>query len=157
VKYPLLNLLLALLWSAAVGSVDPAHLVVGFVVGYLVLWLARPLLGPTSYFGKLLEALRFTAFFVFELVLSNLRVAWDVVTPKAYRRPGVVAVPLEEASDVEITVLANLVTLTPGSLSLDVSPDRRHLYVHSMFVRNPELTRSDIKKGFERRVLELFR
>jgi multicomponent Na+:H+ antiporter subunit E len=153
----LLNLLLALLWAAVVGSFDPAHLVTGFVVGYVVLWIARPVLGPTRYFGKLFEAVRFVVFFVYELVLANLRVAWDVLTPRAYRRPGVVAVPLEPDSDVEITLLANLVTLTPGSLSLDVSPDRRYLYVHAMFVDDPEELRREIKEGFERRVLELLR
>jgi multicomponent Na+:H+ antiporter subunit E len=153
----LLNLLLALLWAAVVGSVDPAHLLTGFVVGYGVLWLARPVLGPTRYFGKLVEALRFVTFFVYELVLSNLRVAWDVLTPKAYRRPGVVAVPLDAESDVEITLLANLVTLTPGSLSLDIAPDRSCLYVHAMFVDDVEQLRRDVKEGFERRVLELLR
>lgn len=153
----LFNLLLALLWAAIVGSVDPAHLLTGFLVGYAVLWIARPVLGPTRYFGKLFEALRFAAFFTYELVLSNLRVAWDVLTPKAYRRPGVVAVPLDADSDVEITLLANLVTLTPGSLSLDVSPDRRCLYVHAMFVDDIEQLRCDIKEGFERRVLDLMR
>lgn len=153
----LLNLLLALLWAAVVGSVDPAHLAVGFVVGYLVLWLVRPVLGPTRYFRKLLDALRFVGFFLVELVLANLRVAWDVLTPKAYRRPGVVAVPLERANDTEITVLANLVTLTPGSLSLDVSEDRGCLYVHAMFVDDPAKLRAEIKDGFERRVLGLLR
>ncbi len=153
----LLNLLLALLWAAAVGSVDPAHLVVGFAAGYLVLWLARPALGPTTYFSKLPQAIGFAAFFLWELLLSNLRVAWDVLTPRAYRRPGVVAVPLDADTDAEITLLANLVTLTPGSLSLDVSPDRRTLYVHAMFVDDPEKVRREIKDGFERRVLELLR
>lgn len=153
----LLNLVLALLWAAAVGSVDTAHLVVGFVAGYGVLWLARPLLGETRYFTRLPRAIGFAGFFLWELVLSNLRVAWDVLTPRAYRRPGVVAVPLDAATDVEITLLANLVTLTPGTLSLDVSPDRRILYVHAMFVDNPEQVRRDVKDGFERRVLELLR
>lgn len=153
----LLNLVLALLWAAAVGSVDTAHLVVGFVAGYGVLWLARPLLGETRYFTRLPRAIGFAGFFLWELVLSNLRVAWDVLTPRAYRHPGVVAVPLDASTDVEITVLANLVTLTPGTLSLDVSPDRRILYVHAMFVDDPEQVRRDVKDGFERRVLELLR
>jgi multicomponent Na+:H+ antiporter subunit E len=157
VRVFLLNLLLALLWAAVVGSVDPAHLLAGFLVGYLVLWIAVPVLGPTRYFGKLVASLRFVAFFVYELVLANFRVAWDVLTPRVYRRPGVVAVPLEARSDLEITLLANLVTLTPGSLSLDVSPDRKVLFVHAMFVDDPEKLRADIKHGFERRVLELLR
>ena len=145
------------MWAAVVGSVDEVHLATGFIVGYLALWVARPVLGPTRYFGKLFEAFRFSVFFAYELILSNLRVAWDVLTPRTYRKPGVVAIPLDANSDFEITLLANLVTLTPGSLSLDVSPDGKKLYVHAMFVEDPDQLRADIKQGFERRVLELLR
>jgi multicomponent Na+:H+ antiporter subunit E len=152
-----LNLLLALLWAALVGSIDTANLAVGFIVGYAGLWLARPVLGKTRYFRKVVDVAGFLCFFVYELVLSNLRVAWDVLTPRPNRRLGVVAVPLEDASDAEITVLANFVTLTPGSLSLDVAPDRSCLYVHAMFVDDPESFRAEIKDGFERRVLEVLR
>jgi len=152
-----LNLLLALLWAALVGSIDTAHLTVGFVVGYAGLWLARPVLGPTRYFGKLIGVVGFLCYFVYELVLSNLRVAWDVLTPRSYRRPGVVAVPLEKASDTEITVFASFVTLTPGSLSLDVAEDQSCLYVHAMFVDDPDQLKREIKDGFERRVLEVLR
>ena len=156
-KVFLLNLLLALLWAAAVGSIDAAHLVVGGVIGYAVLWLTRSVLGPTLYFARLPRPIGFAVFFLRELVLSNLRVAWDVLTPRPHRRPGVVAVPLDAATDAEITLLANLLTLTPGTLSLDVSPDRRVLYVHGMFIDDPEATRRGIKQEYERRVLELLR
>jgi multicomponent Na+:H+ antiporter subunit E len=114
-------------------------------------------LGETRYFRKVVDVVSFLCFFVWELVLSNLRVAWDVLTPKSSRRPGVIAVPLEEATDTEITVLANFVTLTPGSLSLDVAPGRDCLYVHAMFVDDPESLKTEIKEGFERRVLEVLR
>lgn len=72
-------------------------------------------------------------------------------------RPGIIAIPLDARTNEEITVLANLITLTPGSMSLDVSPDRRHLYVHLMYVDDLEESRMEIKRGFERRTLELFR
>lgn len=104
----LLNLLLALLWAAAVSPVDLAHLVVGFAAGYLVLWLARPALGDTAYFSKLPQATGFAAFFLWELLLATVRVAWDVVAPRAYRRPGVVAVRFAE---VGVAVRAGLVVL----------------------------------------------
>ena len=72
-------------------------------------------------------------------------------------RPGIIAVPIEARTDLEITTLANLVSLTPGTLSLDVSGDRRTLYVHAMFVDDPESIHRDIKNGMERRVLEALR
>lgn len=152
-----LNVLLASTWAALQGGIGLANLVTGFVFGYVILWFARPALGETSYFGKVPAALGFGLYFLKELVVSNLRVAWDVLTPGARRRPGVVAVPLDVDRDAEITLLANVVTLTPGTLSLDVSEDRRTLYVHGMFVEDPERFRRDIKDGFERRIKELLR
>lgn len=153
----LLNLLLALVWTALLGRVGGPQFVLGFVVGYLLLWLARPMLGPTGYFEKLPRTVMFTLYLVWQLVKSNVRVAWDVLTPKAYRKPGIVGIPLAARSDAEITLLANLITLTPGTLSLDVSDDRGTLYVHAMFVDDPDALRREIKDGFERRVLELLR
>ena len=152
-----LNLLLAVLWAVVMGEVDRANLTVGFLLAYLVLWAVRPVLGDTRYFDRIPRAVSFLAFFVVEVVSSNLRVARDVLSPRPRRRPGVVAVPLDAGSDAEITVLANLITLTPGTLSLDVSPDRRLLYVHTMFLDDPDEFRAELKRSFERRVLELLR
>jgi multicomponent Na+:H+ antiporter subunit E len=71
-------------------------------------------------------------------------------------RPGIIAIPLDARTDLEITLLANLITLTPGTLSLDVSADRRVLYIHVMYIDNDDIeaVRRNIKDGFERRVLE---
>lgn len=102
--------------------------------------------------GKLVEL---AVYFVYELFASSFRVAWEVVTVRTYSRPGIVAVPLDVRSDLGITLLANLISLTPGSLSLEVSPDRHTLYVHVMFIDDPETERSNIKNNFERRVLEV--
>ena len=69
----------------------------------------------------------------------------------------VIEVPIEAKTDLEITLLANLITLTPGTLTLDVAPDRKSLYVHAMFVDDPEQIRAEIKNGMERRLLEVMR
>ena len=73
--------------------------------------------------------------------------------------PGVIAVPLDAKTDAEITLLANLITLTPGSVSLDLSPDRSVLYVHVMYIDNGDVeeARRRIKDDLERRVLEVLR
>lgn len=153
----LINLLLALGWCAVAGSFGLTDLAVGFAVGYLVLWLVRPLYGPTRYFERSVRVPGLVLFFLAELVVSSLRVAWDVITPTLHSRPGIVAVPLDLKGDVEITVLANLVSLTPGTLSLEVSEDRSTLYVHAMFADPPEAVRQRIKDGLERRILEITR
>jgi multicomponent Na+:H+ antiporter subunit E len=103
------------------------------------------------------KVLFFVGFIIRELVLSTLRVAWEVVTPAKTRSQAIIAVPLDVKSDLEIALLANLITFTPGTLSLDVSSDRSVLYVHTMFIDDPEQLRRDIKQGFERRVIDLVR
>jgi len=154
----LLNLLLALAWGAVNGSFGATTLSAGFVIGYGVLLLARPALGPSGYYTGVWRGLAFAAFYVWEIVLSSLRVAIDVLTPRLRARPAILRLPLNAKSDFEITVLANLISLTPGTLSLDVSPDRRTLYVHAMYVDDgPDALRAELKDDIETRVLDLFR
>jgi multicomponent Na+:H+ antiporter subunit E len=151
------NLALALVWAMALGELTLANLAVGYALGFAILAAVGRALGSSRYFEKTLRLLEFAGFFAGQLVLSSLRVAADVVTPRHRARPAILAVPLDARSDAEITLLANLVSLTPGSLSLDVSPDRSTLYVHVMFADDLEEARRDIKQGFERRILELLR
>ena len=151
------NLALAVVWAAVLGELSLGHLAAGFAIGFVVLGLGSRLFGSSRYFEKNLRLVEFVAYFAGQLVLSSLRVAVDIVTPRHRSRPGILGVPLDVETDTEITLLANLVSLTPGSLSLDVSEDRRTLFVHVMFLEDPEAIRREIKQGFERRVLELLR
>jgi len=156
VSYLLLNVLLAISWAALTGQLTPVNLGGGFVLGYFVLVLSRRALGCNRYVTKVPVAVRFIFYFAWALLLANLRVAYEVLTPSFNMRPAIVAVPLDIRRDFEIAFLASLITLTPGTLSLDVSSDRRVLYVHGMFVSDIEKFRKEIKHGFERRVKELF-
>ncbi len=92
------------------------------------------------------------AYFLWELILANLRMARDVVSPLRRLHPAVVRVPLELETDWQITLMSILLALTPGTLSLDVSSDKRVLFVHAMHVTDAEQFRRQIKEGFERRI-----
>lgn len=151
------NLLLALAWVAATGVFSFENLLVGFLLGFLALYLSRRVVGSPRYFNKVGKVFSLLGFFVWELLQANLRVAYDVLTPRHLMHPGVIAVPLDAETDTEIALLSNLLTLTPGSLSLDVSADRKVLYVHAMYIDDAEEVRRKIKDGFERRILEVLR
>ncbi len=143
----LLNILLALLWGAVSGSFSPSSLLFGFVVGYLVLIIARPVLGPSAYYSRVGRAVSYVVFFAYELVKSSLIVAWDVLTPGLDARPAVIAYPLELKTAAGITLLANTISLTPGTLSLDVSDDEKTLYVHAMYNGDhPDRVRADLRR-----------
>lgn len=153
-----INLILAFVWAALNGSgIGLPSLLVGFLIGYLVIFVLQPLFGQSKYCSKLRDGIVLVLFFIYELIVSSLQVVWDVITPVQKSKPAIVAVPLDAASDAEITVLANLVSLTPGSLSIDISEDRTHLLVHAMFVDDPDAFKAEIKRGMEKRVLEAMR
>ena len=153
----LINILLALAWGAVTGNFSEVNLAFGFVLGAGALYLIREQVGTSAYFHRVGKALGLALLFVYELVLSAWRVAMIVLRPKIELQPGIIALPLTVDRDFEIAMLANLITLTPGTLSVDVSEDRKTLYVHCIDVPDPQATIDDIKNGFERKILEAFR
>jgi multicomponent Na+:H+ antiporter subunit E len=153
----LVNLLLAVGFSVIMEQLNLGGLIAGFLIGYAALWITQPLFGSTGYFLRVVRLFRLAVTFVWELAVSNFRVLWDVITPTHISRPAVIGVPLDARSDFEIMVVANMISLTPGTLSLDVSEDRTILYVHVMFVDDVETARAQIKDRIEKRVLEAFR
>lgn len=154
----LATIVLPLIWMSLTGTFTLVNFALGFVLSSIAVWL----LGSPSevplvfYLARLWRFLCFQAYFLRELVKANLRVAWEVLTPKHHMRPAIIAIPLDAESDLQITILANFITLTPGTLSLDVSPDRKTLYVHAMYVDDVNAFRREIKEELERRVIEVF-
>ena len=153
----LLNLTLSLAWAFAAGDLTAGRLAQGFALGYVALALTGRAIGAGVYLRKSIALAKLVAYFLKDLVTANLRVAFDIVTPHHYMRPGVVAIPLDVETDIEITLLGNLITLTPGTLALDVAADRGTMYIHSMYIKDPEELRREIKDGLEKRILELMR
>ena len=152
-----INLLLAFVWSALNGSISVTGLVVGFIVGYVVLFILQPLFGQSRYYKSMYNGVALILFFIYELLVSSLRVAWDVLSPAQNSKPAIIAIPLDTNTKEEVTVLANLVSLTPGSLSLDASENYSYLLVHAMFVDDPDAFIKEVKSGMEQRVLEAMR
>lgn len=154
-----INLMLMLAWCGSFGSFAPWTLFTGFVAGFAALYVTRRLWGEPEpqYFRKTVALLSFVAFYANALLQSSLLIARQVLSRRITARPGVIAVPLEAERDVEIAALAILITLTPGTLSLDVAEDRSTLYVHAMFLDDPEAVMRDIKENFERGLLEFLR
>lgn len=151
------NIVLAVIWALMNERFRLVDLGVGFVFGYVLLLFLQPLIGQSVYFSKLLQIARFLLFFLKELIVANLRVAYHVITPKSSFKPGILAVDLEWANDLERTLVANVITLTPGSFSVDISPDRRYLYVHVMDVDQADKVRVELKEQYEKSLLEVLR
>jgi multicomponent Na+:H+ antiporter subunit E len=151
----LLNLLLAITWVALTGEYEAGNFAVGFILAFLVLRLTQHSETAVHYVRRVRLLIFFVGFFLKELVIASLRVVVLVLSPKMKMRPVVIAIPLEVTSEAAITMLGNLITLTPGTLTLDVSSDHSTMYVHAMDVADVDAFREGIKNGFERRILEL--
>lgn len=151
--------LLALGWAAATGSFSLLNLAFGAALGGACLYLVRNHVGGPTFGPRMRRIATLSLLFVSELFISAFRVALLVIRPDLKRRihPGIVAFPLATDREVEITLLANLITLTPGTLSVDVSADRRFLYVHAIDVADKEALIREIREGFEKKVMEACR
>jgi len=158
VSFFLWNILLAVNWALLTGEFNLENLVAGFVIGFVLLMMLRQAFSQTHYFPKVRNTIAFGFHFVWELLMANLSVARAVLLePRDKINPAFLAIPLEAETDAEIALLANLITLTPGTLSLDVSTDRRVLYIHTLDVEDVDALRKRIKRSLERRLLEVMR
>lgn len=151
------NVALALIWTTLSGNFSGLNLLFGFVLGYIALAVLQNQLPLLDGYSKRIPLfVLFVLFFIKELLLSNMKVAFDILTPPWYMEPGVIAMPLTAKTDLEITMVANLISLTPGTLSLDVSTDRRVLFIHAMFLQDENALRRDLQE-IERRILQIMR
>lgn len=152
----LMNLCLAIAWAAVTGSFGFLNLLFGFVLGGLALSLIRDQIGAVTHFRRFFGAVTLAVIFFYELVKSSVNVAVIVLSPSRQLEPAILAYPLTVKSDAEITLLANLITLTPGTLSIDVSDDRKTLFVHAIDAPDVDAIVKGIQGSFERRIEALF-
>lgn len=150
-------IVLGLIWATLTGSFTLANFVFGLLLGWLALYLVREQLEARRPIYRAARIASLALLFVKELILSGLRVAKLVTARRMELSPGIFAYPLAVDRDFEITLLANMITLTPGTLSVDVSSDRRTLFVHAIDCSDVEAAKAEIRNGFERKIEEAFR
>ncbi len=158
-NFALGSIVLALIWAAITASFTLLNLILGWAIAFVALWFIRKHLASPILFAKMRKILALGFLFFYELAISATRVAWLVAMPnmKNHLKPGIIAFPLRVKSEGEITLLANLITLTPGTLSVDVSKDKKFLYVHAISVTNKRELIKSIANGFENKIIEVFK
>lgn len=148
-------------WLLLWGTLDLTGAAMGMALSALIAWTLPLKAGPNlgHILRKFPKIISLLFFFLWELLLANLRLAWDAITPGLDISPSIIALPLEAKTDSEIFLLAMLITLTPGTLSMEVTPDRRDLIVHCAYAGESTIAdlKQSLKEGFERRVLEVMR
>lgn len=151
----LINIVIAFIWTVFVDLTDLFDFVIGLVVGAILIALVERGYGKRAY-----KAVGFCFYVGWAIVVSNFQLAWIIVQPGERMRerldPGIVSIPLDVRTGMEITILATVISLTPGTLSVDLGTDdqgREVLYVHGLRVGDPEQFRQQIKTNFEQRLI----
>lgn len=151
------HLLISVMWMFLSESYTLASFSVGFLVGGVLLILLRKFLPGKLYLIRVFNIIKLLLIFIRELILSNIEIVKLVYKPKPNFEPGIFAYPTDLKSNWELTLLANLITLTPGSLSVAFSEDNKTIFVHAMHIENVEDEIQSIKETFEHAIKEVTR
>jgi multicomponent Na+:H+ antiporter subunit E len=163
VNYVVVVLIFSVVWCALNGEFSLPVFIWGIVFSIAALWIveSRAVSSPSAHgkgwrwIVKPWISIKFAFWFLKEAFIANLQVISHALSPKLRMKPAVIGIPLDAKTDIEIALLANLITMTPGTLSIDVSSDRSRLYIHVMDAKDVDAVRRNIKENFESRVMEL--
>lgn len=153
----LLNFLIALIWMSLSVSFDASTFIIGFLLGMLMIWIMKGFLPGRFYMHVVWAAIKLFILFLKELMLANIQVLYLIVQPSMPIKPAIFALPTVLEKDWEITLLSNLISLTPGTLVIDVSEDSKILYIHALNYGDADDTINSIKNTFEKAIQEVSR
>lgn len=153
----LLNVFIALTWMFLAVSFKPTTFIVGYLLGLLMLFMLRKSFKSRFYMDRVLAVIKLGFLFLKELILSNFSVLKLIVKPEMPIRPAIFALETVLTEDWEITLLSSLITLTPGTVVIDVSDDNKTLYIHSIDFTDIDEAVNSIRDTFEKAILEVSR
>ncbi|MEM9638111.1 MAG: Na+/H+ antiporter subunit E [Pseudomonadota bacterium] len=155
--HPLLTLLLAVVWTLLQNQVSAGMVVFGIILGVVIPWVTSAWWPDTPRAFHVGRMITYSIMVIWDIMVANVQVAWIVLTlPNSKLRPAWIVVPLELRQPEAITILAGTITLTPGTVSADLSDEGHSLLVHVLHTDDPDAVRDEIKHRYERRLKEIF-
>ena len=153
---PLLTLLLWAVWLLLNNTFAPGHVVLGLILAIIIPWLTFHFWTPQATVKRPFVFLRFILVLLYDILVANLHVARRILGSERTLRPAFFEVPLDITGDFPITMLASTITLTPGTVSAQLSEDRKRLLVHSLDVEDIAAAIAEIKQRYETPLKEMF-
>ncbi len=161
-RYIFFAAVFGLIWCFVHGTINVNNFILGLIFAPFIIRPFKPLYHFERDFSiskgikKLPAQARYLYVLIKEIIKANIVVAKIVLQPKIDIKPGIIAVPIRTKTDLGITAIANTITLTPGTLTIDMSDDRSVLYVHAIDASDPEAVAESIRDDLEKYVLEAF-
>jgi len=153
----LINIIIAVIWMFLQNSYTVSSFIIGYIIGILLLTVLQSFLKEDLYLIKVWAIVKLILLFAVELIKANIDVIKTVTRPKLDNTPQIIAYPTKLTSNFELTLLASLVSLTPGTITLDFSADNHLIYIHGLDVPRKQDEIHKIKNTFEKAIMEVTR
>jgi multicomponent K+:H+ antiporter subunit E len=155
--HPFLTVLLAVVWTLLQNNISAGMVVFGIILGVIIPAMTARWWPDRPDEMRLIPMLKYIVLVIWDIMVANVQVAWIVLAKSNDQmKPNWVIIPLELKSPEAITILAGTITLTPGTVSVDLSNEGHSLLVHALDAEDPDAVRDEIKERYERRLLEIF-
>lgn len=155
--HPLLSLTLATVWVFLANEISAGAIVLGAFLGIVIPLLTRPFWPDRPKLRRPLKVVEYILIVLWDICVANIQVAWIILTKRnADLRPAFIVIPLEVTAPEAITLLAGTITMTPGTVSSDLSDDGGSLLVHCLHTDDPDGVVAGIKQRYEARLREIF-
>ena len=155
--HPLLTLILTVVWILLQNEFSAGMAVFGVILGIIIPWMTSIWWPDTPKGFRMGKMISYGVIVLWDIIVANIQVAWIVISvPNAKLKPAWIVVPLKLKQPEAITMLAGTITLTPGTVSADLSDAGHSLLVHVLHTDDPDGVRDEIKNRYEARLLEIF-
>lgn len=153
----LINITVAIIWMFLQNSYTGSSFLIGYVLGIVILLVMRRFLTFDFYMKRVWAIFKLIILFIREMTLANIDMVKIVLGPKDTIKPGIIAMPTNLETQWEITLLACLISLTPGTISMDFSDDNKIIYIHAVNSEDKEEVIKNIRENFEQTIMEATR
>ena len=154
--HPLLTITLAILWLLLVNQLSAGHIVLGALLGWLIPFATAGFWPETIRIRHPLTLLHYLVIFLYDIVRGSFQVAYLILRGPVHLRPAFVHVPVALKTDLAISLLANTISLTPGTVSALLSEDKRTLIVHTLDTDDADALVAEIKQRYEMPLKKIF-
>jgi multicomponent K+:H+ antiporter subunit E len=155
--HPILSTVLFVTWLLLNNTIAMGHVVLGAILGMLIPWFSAAFWPEKICLGKPSLFLRFMGVVGFDIIIANITVAKLILSPNDSLKPNFLHIPLDITHPLGISVLASTISLTPGTVSTDLSHDKKTLIVHALHVEDIDAEIKSIKTRYERPLMEVFK
>ncbi|KGM07494.1 Na(+) H(+) antiporter subunit E [Methylophaga thiooxydans] len=154
--HPLLSVALWLIWLLLNNTVALGHVVLGALLAIFIPWFSAGFWQEKVTIRRPWLLVKYVFVVIYQILVANMMVARLILTNQEKLHPGFLSVPLELTSPLAISLLANTISLTPGTVSCDLSEDQKSLLIHALHIEDADAIITEIKQLFEKPLKEIF-